>query len=348
MAFNTDEMSRLAQKYNNKKTILAVISLLLVVGLGVLSAIPEFMLSPEKIRTAKFWTNTIVNIIMGLTSFICLMLIGQTSNSANKISQIYKARNVFRELAEDITKNHYNAFRQWLNKVFHPSQQKEKNIALLHSVGISNLKYLDLDIEEIKNLETTPTKELKKLTKEQIKALVDIKTGKTAIRFTDCNAYLSESKSLTYQVPAERIANQYRTTVASVGATVLSRLILMVGIAVAFGLIGWSTIQDISDGERVATIVWNILARLFTTFTNAFMGYFDGGRFNDRDADFLNEKVAIIYRFKDDKSFKPLTEEEEAKEEFIAFVKEKEKENSKQLGIWNGDGKQEVAVITQK
>ena len=58
-----NEALQIAKKYSNKKTILSMVSMLLVVGLGIVSAIPEFVLSADKISTSKFWTNTIINII---------------------------------------------------------------------------------------------------------------------------------------------------------------------------------------------------------------------------------------------------------------------------------------------
>ena len=339
------EALQIAKKYSNKKTLLSLVSMLLVVGIGIVSAIPEFVLSADKISTSKFWTNTIINIIIGLTAFVCMLLIGQNSNALNTESKICKARATFRLKAKDIAEHSYSRFKQWIEKVFNPMQQKEKDNNLLRYCGISNRKYLDLDLLALENLKTTPTKEFKIITEEQFEVLKSIKTGKSAIRFPSVNAYLSEKTISLDMTTAEMLAEQHKSTVKKFSTTLVARLVSMIGIAIIFGLMGWSAIDDISDNVRTAIIIWNILSRLFTAFVNSFLGFYDGGRFNDFDSEFVEEKTKVLYQFENDKAFKELTEEELAKEEFIAYTKAKNEEEAKRLGIWNEDNKQEVSVI---
>ena len=159
---------------------------------------------------------------------------------------------------------------------------------------------------------------------------------------------MTERNYITSKTSAEIVAGQNKTRVKNVASLTGARLVLMVGMSIIFSLIGWKTVEEISDGARTTSIIINIIMRIFTAISNAMIGFNDGARLNDIDAEYLDEKRIILNHFLEDKEFKEISEEEEAKEEFIAYVKEQEKENSKKLGVWNGDGKQEVAIITQK
>lgn len=332
---NINEALANAKKYSNKKTILSAISMLLVIGIGVVSAIPEFVLSADKLSTSKFWTNTIINIIIGLTAFVCMLLIGQNSNALNTESKICKARAIFRAKTKVIAESMYSKFKQWIENVFNPTQQIEKNKNLLRYCGIANEKYLDLSLSELESLKTIPTKEFKTLTEEQFEVLKAIKTGKSAIKFPSVNSYLSEKTIGLNMTTAELLSEQHKTTVKRFSATIITRIISMTGIAIIFGLMGWSAIDDIGDNVRTAIIIWNILSRLFTAFINSFLGFYDGGRFNDFDSEFLEEKTKVLYQFENDKEFKEKSEEELAKEEFINFTKKKNEEYAKSIGLKN-------------
>ena len=342
------DLLKMARRYGSKKNLLSISSMLLVVAIGIASAFPGFIVSPDKLQTTKFWTDLIVNIIIGLTSFACMMVVGQSTNASNQASNIFIARGRFGKVANDVLTTKLRKFSQWIKLKFHPEQQKEKDIELLRGVGITNVKYLELDIEELKDLITTPRKDLKRISEEQFKVFRYIKSGKSAIKFANVNAYVTERNYITSKTSAEIVAGQNKARVMNVASLTGARLVLMVGISIIFSLIGWKTVEEISGGARTASIVINIIMRIFTAISNAMIGFNDGARLNDIDAEYLDEKRIILNHFLEDKEFKELSEEEEAKEEFIAFVKEKEKENSKQLGIWNGDGKQEVAIINQK
>lgn len=342
------DLLKMARKYVGKKTLLSMSSMLLVVAIGIASAFPEFIVSPDKLQTTKFWTDLIINIIIGLTSYACMMVVGQSTNASNQASKIYIARSNFNKDANDVITTKLRKFIQWIKLKFHPEQQKEKDIGLLRGVGITNIKYLELDIEELKDLITTPRKDLKRISKEQFEVFSHIKTGKSAIKFANVNAYLAERNYITSKTSAEIVAGQNKARVMNVASLTGARLVLMIGLSIIFSLIGWKTVEEISDGARTASIVVNIIMRIFTAISNSTIGFNDGARLNDVDAEYLEEKRSILKQFTEDKDFKELSEEEEAREEFIAYVKEQEKENSKKIGIWNGNDKQEVAVITQK
>lgn len=342
------DLIKMARKYGTRKNLLSISSMLIVLAIGIASAFPEFIVSPDKLQTTKFRTDLIVNVIIGLTSFASMMIVGQSTNAQNSASNIYIARGKFQTKSNEVLELHLRKFTQWIKKKFHPQQQREKDIELLTGVGITNLKYLELDIEELRVLIDIPRKDLKRINKEQFEVLKRIKTGKNAIKFANVNAYLTERNYIASKTSAEVVAEQNKVRVKNVASITGARLVFMFGLSIIFSLIGWKTVEDISEGARTASIVVNIIMRIFTAISNSTIGFNDGARLNDIDAEYLDEKRIILNQFSEDKEFKEMSEEEEAKEEFVAYVKEKEKENSKKLGIWNEEGKQEVALINEK
>ena len=58
------------------------------------------------------------------------------------------------------------------------------------------------------------------------------------------------------------------------------------------------------------------------------MGYLVGCQMNDIDAEYIEMRIAVQNMFLQDKEFKPMDQQEEAKQAFIERVK---KENSLQL-----------------
>ena len=112
-----EELLKLARKYSDKKTVLAFLSFILVLAITILSSIPEFVIKPEQILTAKFITKLVMTLIIGVTALVCFILIGGTSNGLNPVSEIYKAREAFRASAKDIIDHCYSAFKQWVERV---------------------------------------------------------------------------------------------------------------------------------------------------------------------------------------------------------------------------------------
>ena len=343
MAKATDNLFEIAKRYSNKKTILALLSFTLVLAITVLSSIPEFIINPDKITTAKFVTKLIMTLIIGTTSLICFIIIGGTSNSLNTLSRIYIARDQFRTSAKDIIENHYSAFRQWVVRVRRPAKQIEVNKRILRHAGITNQAYLELDESTLKDLVLAPNKELavqygvRQITKEQFKIIMAIKTGKTSMKFLNVDDYLLEKTMGVDQTDEEVLVNQFKKRNWMFGEKISSRILILIVTAVTFGCIGWEVMEDIGgkldEMARTFTILWDILTKLATAVTSAFIGFYDGGLFNDFDANYLQIKTNVHIQFKTDKDFKPLTEQELAKEEYIKYHQEQEEKERQRLGI---------------
>lgn len=343
MTKNVEELFKEAKKYADKKTALAFLSFIMVLAITILSAIPEFMIDPSQILTSKFITKLIMTLIIGITSLVCFILIGGTHNSLNQLSNIYIARAAFRESASNIIHNCYVAFKQWVERVRRPAKQLEVNKRILRHVGITNLAYLDLDECQLKPLITAPDLELaekygvRQITQEQFEVIMAIKNGKSAMKFLSVDDYLLEKTMGIDQTDEETLVNQFKKRNWMFGEKVGSRILILTVFAVTLGSIGWSTAQSIVDdmtaAQRTFTIIWDILTKLCTATSSAFIGFFDGGKFNDFDASYLQIKMNVHTQFKADTDFKPLSDQEIAKQEYIAYHQKQEEENRKQLGL---------------
>lgn len=336
-----EDLIKTAKKYADKKTVLAFLSFIMILAITILSSIPEFIIAPEQVMTLKFVTKLIMTLIIGITSLVCFIFIGGTVNSLNPLSAIYISRDNFRKSAKDIIENHYTAFKQWVVRIRRPAKQLEVNKRVLRHVGINNLAYLDLDESTLRNLMTAPDKELgelygiRQISQEQFDAIMAIKSGKTSMRFLNVDDYLLEKTMGVDQTDEEVLVNQFKKRNLMFGERICSRILVVIVSAVTFGCIGWSTMQnldgDMSTMQRTFTIIWDILTKLATAISSAFIGFFDGGKFNDFDASYLQIKVNVHSQFKEDKDFKPLSEQELAKQEYIKYHQEQEEAERKRL-----------------
>lgn len=338
-----EELLKLARKYSDKKTVLAFLSFILVLAITILSSIPEFVIKPEQILTAKFITKLVMTLIIGVTALVCFILIGGTSNGLNPVSEIYKAREAFRASAKDIIDHCYSAFKQWVERVRRPAKQKEVNQRVLRHIGITNMAYLELDECDLRNLIIAPNKELgdkygvRQITQEQFDVIMAIKTGKTSLKFLGVNDYLLERTIGVDLTDEEVLVNQFKKRNWMFSEKVGSRILILVVVAVTLGCIGWDTVQnmsgDMTTAQRTFLIIWDILTKLATAISSAFIGFIDGGKFNDFDASYLQIKTNVHSQFKDDKEFKPLTEQELAREEYIQHHQAQEEAERKRLGL---------------
>jgi hypothetical protein len=343
MAKIPDDLLKAAKKYSDKKTVLAFLSFIIVLAITILSSIPEFVIKPEQILTTKFLTKLLMTLIIGVTALVCFILIGGTSNGMNPVSEIYKAREAFRTSAKDIIDHYYSAFKQWIERVRRPAKQIEVNKRVLRHIGITNLNYLDLDECDLRDLVKAPNKELgdkygvRQITEDQFKVIMAIKEGKTSLKFLNVDDYLLEKTIGVDLTDEELLVNQFKKRNWIFSEKVGSRILILVVVAVTFGCIGWSTIQtigeDTSVAQRTFTIIWDILTKLATAISSAFIGFIDGGKFNDFDASYLQIKSNIHVQFREDKEFKPLTEQELAKEEYIQYHQKQEQDERKRLGL---------------
>ena len=147
------EIKTKIKKYKDKKVILAVLSILVMLIIIVISSFMPLLLDPSKFLTLDFLTNSMITIVLCIFGTISCMIIGQASNETNEKSKIYIAREQFFEKKKQV--GNFNFFYQWVKKVLQPNDLKEMQLKSMQEKGITLYKkysYLDLTETEIKSL----------------------------------------------------------------------------------------------------------------------------------------------------------------------------------------------------
>lgn len=83
-----------------------------------------------------------------------------------------------------------------------------------------------------------------------------------------------------------------------------------------------SLVYDSSSGIEQATAWMKFLSRMLAMATSSFMGYVIGCQMNDIDADYIKKKCLVHDRYFEDSDFRPKSQQEEAKDEFMERVRE--------------------------
>lgn len=322
-----EDIKLAAKKFTNRKMLFAIFTFIIVFLVCVLSAIPEFVINPASLATAKFWTKTITSLIIGITAMVCFMIISGSYNAISEASKLFNARVKFNSYVEIILSGErdlisYSGFSQWILNVHRPKEQKKKIANVLYLHGITDDDLLNLSFSELENLKKEGTAEHKQISEEQYQCLVDIKNGVYSINFVEVNDFLTEKAREAGLTTDEFLALQEKRKRILYMQRIGSKILFSILISMLLGSIGWSVSEAIGgEGdavEKTFTIVWDILSKCATAIISAFMGYLDGIKFNDMDAEYLVEKTSVFQQYFNDKEFIPLTEKELAKAEYEA------------------------------
>lgn len=315
----------------SKKLVLGVLSFLLVLAVIVVSAFSELTMNPSNWKSSAFISKELIQVAIAVMSMVCFINIGKSGNDLDSRSNIARARKEFMESIDKIKSKGVNGFLQWVKHTKQKIDQQDENESLLHSVGITNLAYLDLSYNELETLLSQPySKELpsgktyfNQINKEQHDTILKIKNGKNAIPFINPTEYLVLSKGSRVVSDSRKLSQQAKketmTMVVDVGSRMVS--VLMFGM-----IMGAFVVESLSEDADITRNLMNLFTRLSTALTSAFMGYMSGCKLNDITAEYINIKIAVHLQYLDDREFKPLSEQEIAKRNFAEFVK-KENEN---------------------
>lgn len=310
----------------NRKVLLGVTALLLcIIVIAVCSFIP-FIIEPKNWQTSEFLTNELIICAVVIITMISAMFIGQTGNAQQDKSRIAKARSKFFITVEKITD--LNAFSQWVKKVLQPKDIRASKERKMRYAGIEDYSVLDLEYAEINSLLETPQKYnnrfYKGLSKEQIKVVINIKKGGDNIELVEPEYYLSVKNLIDTRTITERSSKEGLKKSLYLIRSIISKLLLTIVVAMIFA----SLMRDLSQSVDVAKAAQTFSSRIWSMFSSVFMGYLVGCQMNDIDAEYIEMRIAVQNMFLQDKEFKPMDQQEEAKQEFIERVK---KENTLQL-----------------
>lgn len=319
----------------NKKIALGIFSIFMCLGLIIVCSFVPFIIDPTRWQTNEFLTDELLIVAIVIMSMISVMFIGQASNAQNPDSRIAKARVEFFTSLKTVIEKNVNAFRQWIKKVLQPEDIQTIKERKLRRIGIDDVLILELDdvqlkallngagrypIESSKDENDRKGRYFKKITKDQYDALMIIRKTEFKIKFVEPEYYLSVKNLTDSRTVSERAINEGKKKGFFLTASVSSKLILTIVSAMIFA----SLVRDMTQSVDQATAWAKFLSRLWAMITSSFMGYIVGAQMNDIDAEYIEMRVQVHTRYLQDTEFKPLSQQEEAKQEFVERVKEEQ------------------------
>lgn len=305
----------------NRKVILGISALATgVVLIAVCSFVP-FIIDPTRWMTVEFLTDELIMVAIVIFAMISAMFIGEASNAQDPRSALAKSRSEFGVTVLPI-KDNINGFSQWVKKVFQPKDILSMKQRIMRQAGITDYSILELEDSEVKAL-TKPQKYgdryYKSITKDQVKVVLDIRHGKYRVKPVEPEYYLSAKNLVDPRTITERSGQEGWKKGLYLFKEVFSRITFTVISAMIFA----SLMRDLTAEDADIAAAWiKFVSRLWAMVSSAFMGYITGTKVNDIDAEYIEMRVAVHKMFMQDKDFKPLDEQEEAKQQFIDRVKE--------------------------
>lgn len=319
----------------NKKVLLGIFSLLMCLGLIIVCSFVPFIIDPSQWQTNEFLTDELLVSAIVIMSMVSFMFIAQASNAQNEDSRIAKARRDFFASVKLVIERGVNAFRQWIRKILQPEDVQAIKERRLRNLGIDDLYILELDdhqllelasnaqrypIPRATNEEDRKGRYFKKITMEQYKGILEIQKTESKIKFVEPEYYLSVKNLTDTRTVSERAYNENRKKRFFLSSSIISKLVITIVSAMIFA----SLVRDLTADVDQAAAWAKFASRVWAMISSSFMGYIVGVQMNDIDAEYIEMRIQIHTRYMQDKEFKPLTQQEEAKKEFVERVKEEQ------------------------
>lgn len=309
----------------NRKIILGVGALICCIAIIALCSFFPFVIDPSKWKTKEFLSDELIVSAIVIFSIVCVMYIGQASNSQNPNSNIAKAKVKFFNSVAKIT--NISAFEQWVEKKLQPTDIRTEKEAILKKNGIDDYTIIDLEKNEIKSLIDTPQKYngryYKGISKRQYQEV--LKAKYFSMRLVNPTYYLSCSTIASSQTVSRKSGNENKKKGVLLTWSITSKVFMSFVTAMIFA----SLVYDLSEGGSQAQAWMKFLSRMMSMTSSSFMGYMIGCQTNDIDADFIENKVLAHSKYLQDTEFKPKDQQELAKEQFAERVR---KENVALIG----------------
>lgn len=332
------------KRLTNRKILLGSLMILFAaIFIGITSFIP-FIITKEKLGTAKFWTDELIIVAITILAMVSAMFVGQASNAQDARSEIAKAKVAFKGSVEGIK---ITPFCQWVKKVLQPNDIQAIKERELRKIGIDDYTVLKLEDSQIIELSNNAQKYgdryYSKISKEQAEAILDLKDGVKKIHLVEPDYYLTVSSIESDKTTSEKSGREQFVKTMKLVFSISSKIILALVPAIIFAALA----RDLSQKNVDTAEAWaTFFARMFALVSSSFFGYIVGCQMNDIDADYINLKVNTHKKFKEDTNFVPMSQQEVAKQEFVERVKKENEEYSKSIGF--GETKAENAVIIRK
>lgn len=319
----------------NRKVLLGVFSILMCLALIAVCSFVPFVIKPENWQTNEFLTDELIISAIVIMSMVSVIFIGQANNAQNELSRIAKSRVDFFASLEVVIERNVNAFRQWVRKVLQPEDIKVIKERKLRSLGIDDVLILELDDAQLVDLsiaaqrypipgaeskEDQKGRYFKKITHEQLLGIRKIKESDKTIKFVEPEYYLSVKNLTDARTVSERAANEGKKKTFYLSSSIFSKLLVTIISAMIFASLVRDLTQDVDQAAAWAKFV----SRMWAMISSSFMGYMVGTQMNDIDAEYIEMRVQVHTRYLQDTRFKPISQQEEAKQEFVDRVKEEQ------------------------
>lgn len=302
----------------NKKVVLGFLSFLLAVVFIAISSFFPFLIDPTRWQTAEFLSDELIIIAITIFGMLSFIFISQAQNAQDNRSELAKAKAKFAVSVEKITDR--GAFKQWVRKVLQAKDKEEIKARSLEKMGIEDISVLNLEISQIKAL-TEPQRYngrwYKSLSEEQINFVLKIRESNPLPNPVDPSYYLVAKSIGENKTISEQSGDEGKKKAVLLSWSLLSKIITTLLIAIVLG----SLVRDLAKEQDIATAWMKFSQRMFSLSTSAFMGYLVGCQMNDIDAYYINLRIEVHCEFLSDTSFKPISQQEEARQEFIERVK---------------------------
>ena len=302
----------------NKKIILGVLTMIVILAIVVVSSFFPFILDPSRIGTNEFITDQMIIMAITITATISMMFIAQSSNANNEKSELCKAKVQFMASMKLITNHTW--FYQWVKKVLQVNDRKdiaEKEMAKL-GVSFEVYKLSDNEIRSLEKPQKIENTFYKALTKKQIKRVISLKKRVASIKFVSPNYYTSFKSLMIDKNLSEIASGENKKKIA----TVVFQLTIKILMSFIFASILASLVRDLTqEGGFTAQAVMRFLSRIFAYITSSFLGYLLGCKLNDLDAFYILKRVEAHTLYIEDKSFEYV---DEGKLEYIERVRKEQ------------------------
>jgi len=311
------------KKLLNKKILLGSSSILTCLALIILCSFISINFNLDNLGKGDFWVNQAFIITITIFSLISVMFIGQAGNAQDEKSNLAKARVSF--FSNVIKIININAFGQWIKNILQPRDIKAIKERKMRMVGIEDYSILDLEYSQIKALLETPQKYgdkyYKGISKKQIDTILEIKRKGIKVELVEPDYYLTVKSITNNRTITERSSKEgYKKSLFLARSVIFKVLITLLSAMIITAFFYEASKSDMGDPK-----VWGqLVARLLALVSSSFMGYIVGCQINDIDAEYIEMRIVVQNMFLQDKEFKPIDSQEEARKEFIERVKEEQ------------------------
>ena len=346
MKIDNAKMERAKKTLLNRKIMLGVSAILVCIVLVAVCSFMPFIIDPSRWQTNEFLTDELITIAIVISSMVGAIFVGQASNAQDERSRISKARVEFFASVK-LVNEQVNKFIQWVRKVFQKEDLESIKQRQLRAVGLTDTTLLDLEFAEIRSLLETPQKIngrfYKGLSQIQIDTVIAIKSQKKKVKLVEPDYYLSVKNIIDNRTISERSASESLKKSLYLTKSIVGKVVITVVTSIIFA----SLMRDLTSDIDQAQAWVKFLSRLWSMMTSIFMGYIVGCQINDIDAEYVEMRVEVHRKYLQDKDFVGMSEEEEAKQEFIERVREEQVQKPNLLNEENNIEKN-VPVLIEK